>query len=261
MGGNGLGTVGLVPLRASPTTLTAGTWPRADAVLVAQEISGFGALGAPAGLGLLLAAPTIAGPWARRSKSTSYVRDIVTGRKGVVPAVQRTSGRFPTSPVCRPGRCGTGDEWVINGQKVWGPRAASFADLGHVCWPRTDPRSTEARRYLLFRLRHAPRRSRRATAERDGPDMPSSTRSFLTDAAGGPISALIGGLNKRLGRREHDPHETSAPAWARAAEKGRVGPVTRPSLARSLGTLERRAGRLRRGQVEGAIGWGRTKRR
>jgi alkylation response protein AidB-like acyl-CoA dehydrogenase len=34
--------------------------PRTDAVAVSNEIAGFGALGAPAGLGLLLAAPTIA---------------------------------------------------------------------------------------------------------------------------------------------------------------------------------------------------------
>src|SRR5882757_5616697 len=42
-----------------PTNAYGKAMARTDAVLVANEISSFGALGAPAGLGLLLAAPTI----------------------------------------------------------------------------------------------------------------------------------------------------------------------------------------------------------
>jgi alkylation response protein AidB-like acyl-CoA dehydrogenase len=52
---------------------------RSDAVRVQNEIAAFGAVGAPSGLGLLLAAPTIATHGTREQIDT-YVRDIVTGR-------------------------------------------------------------------------------------------------------------------------------------------------------------------------------------
>src|SRR5687768_10115069 len=53
---------------------------RNDAVRVQAAISRFGALGAPAGLGLMLAAPTIA-THATQEQIDLYVRDIVTGQK------------------------------------------------------------------------------------------------------------------------------------------------------------------------------------
>src|SRR3954452_15015348 len=51
---------------------------RNDAVRVQSEISQFGALGAPAGLGLMLAAPTIA-THGTQEQIDLYVREIVTG--------------------------------------------------------------------------------------------------------------------------------------------------------------------------------------
>src|SRR5947209_5836623 len=51
---------------------------RNDAVRVQAEIARFGALGAPAGLGLLLAAPTIA-THGSQEQIDLYVREIVTG--------------------------------------------------------------------------------------------------------------------------------------------------------------------------------------
>src|SRR3954452_14613512 len=53
---------------------------RPDAMRVAEEIAKHGALGAPAGLGLLLAAPTIA-THGTQEQIDLYVRDIVTGAK------------------------------------------------------------------------------------------------------------------------------------------------------------------------------------
>ncbi|MEZ5348715.1 MAG: acyl-CoA dehydrogenase family protein [Microthrixaceae bacterium] len=47
---------------------------RSDSVAVAREIGSFGALGAPSGLGLLLAAPTIAAH-GDRTQIDTYVRD------------------------------------------------------------------------------------------------------------------------------------------------------------------------------------------
>src|SRR4051812_32716339 len=53
---------------------------RNDTVRVQQEIADFGALGAPGGLGLLLAAPTIA-THGSQEQIDLYVREIVTGKK------------------------------------------------------------------------------------------------------------------------------------------------------------------------------------
>ena len=52
---------------------------RADSVAAMREIGAFGALGPPSGLGLLLAAPTIATHGTTEQIDT-YIRDIVTGR-------------------------------------------------------------------------------------------------------------------------------------------------------------------------------------
>src|SRR5687768_14609736 len=52
---------------------------RGDSVRVQQAIVDFGALGAPGGLGLLLAAPTIAAHGDQK-QIDEYVRDIVTGQ-------------------------------------------------------------------------------------------------------------------------------------------------------------------------------------
>src|SRR5687768_9543793 len=54
---------------------------RSEAVRVQDAITKFGALGAPGGLGLLLAAPTIA-THGSQEQIDLYVRDIVTGQKG-----------------------------------------------------------------------------------------------------------------------------------------------------------------------------------
>src|SRR5262249_6536507 len=53
---------------------------RNDAVRVQNEMADYGALGAPPGLGLLLAAPTIAAH-GTQEQIDLYVRDIVTGKK------------------------------------------------------------------------------------------------------------------------------------------------------------------------------------
>jgi alkylation response protein AidB-like acyl-CoA dehydrogenase len=94
---------------------------------VAETIAEHGALGAPGGLGLLLAAPTIA-THGTQDQIDRYVRDIVTG--------QQAWCQLFSEPVAGSDLAGLqaraeqdGDEWIINGQKVW-TSGGHYADLG-----------------------------------------------------------------------------------------------------------------------------------
>ena len=88
-------------------THTGGALSRNDGIAIAREIAEFGALGAPTGLGLLLAAPTIA-DHGTQEQIDRFVRDIVTGQRVVVPAVQRARRRLRPGRPHHPGRPRTG---------------------------------------------------------------------------------------------------------------------------------------------------------
>jgi alkylation response protein AidB-like acyl-CoA dehydrogenase len=108
---------------------------RSDAVMASREITKFGALSGPAGLGLLLAAPTIA-THGTQEQIDLYVRDIVTGKKAWCqlfsePQAGSDLAGLQTKAVR------DGDEWVVNGQKVW-TSGGQYADLGMLL-ARTDP--------------------------------------------------------------------------------------------------------------------------
>jgi alkylation response protein AidB-like acyl-CoA dehydrogenase len=120
------------------------TWPvewygkglsRAEGVQVARVIREFGALGPPGGLGLLLAGPTIIAQGNDEQKQR-YLRDIVTGAKGWCQLFSEPGAGSDLAGL------GTravrdGDEWVVNGQKVW-TSGGQHADLGMLL-ARTDP--------------------------------------------------------------------------------------------------------------------------
>ena len=100
---------------------------RNDTVRVQSEISRFGALGAPAGLGLLLAAPTIA-THGSQEQIDLYVKDIVTGQQAWCQLFSEPgAGSDLAGLTTRAER--DGDEYIINGQKVW-TSAGQIADLG-----------------------------------------------------------------------------------------------------------------------------------
>jgi alkylation response protein AidB-like acyl-CoA dehydrogenase len=162
---------------------------RSDAVLVAQEITKFGALGAPAGLGLLLAAPTIA-THGTQEQIDLYVRDIVTGKKAWCQLFSEPqAGSDLAGLQTRAVR--DGDEWIINGQKVW-TSGGQYADLGMLL-ARTDPEVPKhvGISYFAFEMLQEGV-DVRPLREMTGRALFNEV--FLTDARV-PDSALIGGVN------------------------------------------------------------------
>ena len=118
-----------------PTHAYGRAMARSDVVLVQQEIATFGALGAPAGLGLLLAAPTIA-THGTQEQIDLYVRDIVTGQKAWCQLFSEPQAGSDLAGL-QTRAVKDGDEWIVNGQKVW-TSGGQYADLGMLL-ARTDP--------------------------------------------------------------------------------------------------------------------------
>src|SRR5580658_7631382 len=162
---------------------------RADAVRVSAEIGRFGALGAPGGLGLLLAAPTIATHGTQEQIDT-YVRDIVTGKQAWCqlfsePGAGSDLAGLTTRAVK------DGDEWVVNGQKVW-TSGAQMADMGMLL-ARTNVDVPKHQGITWFALdMHQPGIDVRPLREMSGSALFNEV--FITDARVG-ADAVIGGVN------------------------------------------------------------------
>ncbi len=162
---------------------------RSVAVQVQQEIAAFGALGAPSGLGLLLAAPTIADHGSQEQIDT-YVRDIVTGQRAWCqlfsePGAGSDLAGLTTRAVQ------DGDEWIVDGQKVWTSLGQS-ADLGMLI-ARTAPDAPKHQGITYFALdMHQPGVEVRPLREMTGHAMFNET--FLTEARVAD-AAIIGDRN------------------------------------------------------------------
>lgn len=119
-----------------------------DAIAVQRVIVEFGALPGPVGLGLMLAAPTIA-THGSRDQIDRYIPEIVTGRRAWCQLFSEPgAGSDLAGLSTRAVR--DGDGWVINGQKVW-TSGGHMSDLGMLL-ARTNPEVPKHKGITWFAL-------------------------------------------------------------------------------------------------------------
>jgi alkylation response protein AidB-like acyl-CoA dehydrogenase len=228
---------------------------RSDVVLVQQEIANFGAMGAPAGLGLLLAAPTIA-THGTQEQIDLYVRDIVTGQKAWCQLFSEPQAGSDLAGL-QTRAVKDGDEWIVNGQKVW-TSGGQYADLGMLL-ARTDPDVPKHQGISYFAF----------DMLQDGVDVrPLKEMTghalfnevFITDARVAD-SALIGGLNNGWAAANTTLANERA-GLGSGGGNAAGGGLAQPGTV--MGMLSRRVGDLvaprenggggRKGQAGGALG-------
>ena len=120
------------------------TWPEDDfgkgynrglANVVNEELAKAGTIGPPAGLGYLLAGPTIVAHGTREQKDL-WLRRILNGQDAWCQLFSEPgAGSDLAGLQCKAEK--DGDEWVITGQKVW-TSTAQICNLGMLI-ARTDP--------------------------------------------------------------------------------------------------------------------------
>jgi alkylation response protein AidB-like acyl-CoA dehydrogenase len=172
-----------------PTTAYGKGVARSVGVRIQKEIAAFGALGAPAGLGLLLAAPTIADHGTQEQVDT-FVKDIVTGQRAWCQLFSEPGAGSDlaglTTKAIR-----DGDEWIVTGQKVW-TSLGQTADYGMLI-ARTAPDLPKHQGITYFGIdMHQPGIEVRPLREMTGHAMFNET---FMDEARVPHENIIGGLN------------------------------------------------------------------
>jgi len=210
---------------------------REEAVRVQQTIVEFGALGAPGGLGLLLAAPTIA-EHGDEFQREQYIRDIVTGKKAWCQLFSEPAAGSDLAGLQTRAEA-DGDEWVVNGQKVW-TSGGRMADLGMLL-ARTDPDAPKHRGISYFALdMHQLGVEVRPLREMTGQSLFNEV--FIVDARVS-AEAVIGGLNNGWAVANTTLAFERAGLGAGGGSAG-GGAATPGTVA---GDLERRAGDFVRG--------------
>ncbi|HET6953372.1 MAG TPA: acyl-CoA dehydrogenase family protein [Acidimicrobiales bacterium] len=183
-----LGTSGWAVPTWSPDAFGKGL-SRADGVRVQNAIAAFGALPAPGGLGLLLAGPTIA-VHGNELQKERYLKDIVTGQKAWCQLFSEPGAGSDLAGL-NSRAVKDGEEWVVNGQKVW-TSGGHAADLGMLI-ARTDADQPKHAGITYFVLdMHQPGVEVVPLREMTGRALFNEV--FLTDARVRDDS-MIGGLN------------------------------------------------------------------
>ena len=121
--------------------------------------------------------------------------------RAVVPGLLRARTPAPTSPTSRPRAELDGDEWVINGQKVW----TSLAHWSDWCFvlARTDRDAPQAQGHLVPARSAWTRRASRSARSSRSP-APSEFNEVFFDGARTPADLVVGGVEQRLeGRHGH----------------------------------------------------------
>lgn len=163
-------------------------WSRALAQTASRAMAAKAVLGPPSGLGSMLAAPTIAGH-GTQEQIDEFVAPILNGTRAWCQLFSEPgAGSDLAGLQCRAER--DGDEWIINGQKVW-TSAGQIADMGMLI-ARTDPQQPKHQGISYFAIdMHQPGIEVRPLKEMTGRSFFNEV--FLTDARV-PHSAMIGGL-------------------------------------------------------------------
>ncbi len=218
---------------------------RNEAIAIAKRIAERGALNAPGGLGMLLAAPTIA-THGTPEQIEQYVKPIVTGAQGWCQLFSEPGAGSDLAGL------GTravrdGEEWIVNGQKVW-TSSGHLSDMGMLI-ARTDPDVPKHNGISWFAFdMHQPGVDVRPLREMTGRALFNEV--FLSDARV-PDRALVGGLHNGWAVANTTlAHERSglgagAGAPMAAAIAGTIG-----------GDLDKRAGDFVKGERRGGGGGG-----
>ena len=120
---------------ALPTNAYGKGVSRNEAIAVGQRIVKRGAVAAPGGLGMLLAAPTIA-VHGTQEQIDEYVLPIVTGQQAWCQLFSEPGAGSDLAGLgCKAIK--DGEEWIVNGQKVW-TSGGQIADMGMLI-ARTNP--------------------------------------------------------------------------------------------------------------------------
>ncbi len=173
-----------------PTSAFGKDLSRNESIAVSNRIAERGALGAPGGLGMLLAAPTIA-THGTPEQIERFVRPIVMGAQAWCQLFSEPGAGSDLAGLgCRAVK--DGDEWVVNGQKVW-TSGGHYADMGMLI-ARTNPDSPKHQGITWFSIdMHQPGLvDVRPLREMTGRALFNEV--FLTDARVDD-DAIIGGLH------------------------------------------------------------------
>ena len=174
------------------------TWPesdwgrglsRGDAGVVAAEIKAAGAVGPPGGLGVMLAGPTIVAHGDDAQKQR-YLRPIVTGAEAWCQLFSEPGAGSDLAGL-QAKALRDGDEWIVNGQKVW-TSGGQIADRGMLL-ARTDPDVPKHKGISWFAAdMHQPGMDVRPLREMTGRALFNEV--FMTDIRV-EHDSIIGGLN------------------------------------------------------------------